>query len=160
MSISAASQIFAKCLLVAAQTYNVPPAVLMGIHYVEGGKVGMQTGPNVNGTYDLGPMQVNTIWLPKLMREWRVDRRTAHAWVRDDVCTNVGVAGWILRQKINEEGGSLARGIAAYHSKTAWRGKAYLKKVLLSMSRHGLIQFETRKTVPVIPAKRLEVSER
>ncbi len=155
-----ASQIFAKCLLVAAQTYNVPPAVLKGIYYVEGGKVGMQTGPNVNGTYDLGPMQVNTVWLPQLMREWRVDRRTAHTWVRDDVCTNVGVAAWILRQKINEENGSLGRGVAAYHSKTRWRGKAYLRKVLQAMNKHGLLQRAQPKTVPVVPAKRLEVSER
>ena len=160
MSVTAASQIFAKCLMVAANTYNVPPAVLMGIYHVEGGRVGMQSGPNINGTFDLGPMQVNTVWLPHLMREWRVDRRTAHYWVMNDACTNVGVAAWILRQKINEEEGSLARGIAAYHSRTMPLGKAYLRKVLKAMISHGLLKIEPKKGVPLAARKRLETVER
>jgi len=160
MSVVVSSQIFAKCLLVAANTYHVPPAVLMGIYYVEAGAVGMQSGPNINGTFDLGPMQVNTVWLPRLMREWRVDRRTAHYWVRNDACTNVGVAAWILRQKVNESNGSLAKGIAAYHSKTSSLGRAYLRRVVVAMQRHGLLTVASRKTVPVIPRKKLDVSER
>jgi len=32
------SKVIAACLMLAAQTYSVPPAVLVGIYQVEGGK--------------------------------------------------------------------------------------------------------------------------
>ena len=48
------NEMFAACLLMAAQTYSIPPAVMAGIYQVEGGKVGQQVG-NTNGSYDLGP---------------------------------------------------------------------------------------------------------
>ena len=67
------AQALAACLLMAANTYQVPPAVMIGIMQVEGGHIGQQVGPNFNGTYDLGPMQVNTRWMPELARLWHVN---------------------------------------------------------------------------------------
>ncbi len=112
---------FAACILAAANVYQVPPAVMIGIMQVEGGHVGQQAGPNFNGTYDLGPMQVNTRWLPELAQHWHVSVPTARTWVRDDACTNVYVAAWILKQKIAKSG-SLYYGIAHYHSATPGEG--------------------------------------
>src|SRR6185369_3041153 len=107
------ASILAACLMIAAQTYMVPPGVLLGILQVEGGRIGQEVG-NANGSYDLGPMQVNTIWLSTLSKRWNVDRETARQWVRDDGCVNMGVSAWILRQRINLTG-SLWEGIAGYH---------------------------------------------
>ena len=59
------AQALALCIFTAAQTYSVPPTVILGVLNVEGGKVGMASS-NTNGTYDLGPMQINTIWVPEL----------------------------------------------------------------------------------------------
>lgn len=132
-------KILAACLLLAAQTYSVPPAVLLGIYQVEGGQVGQAVGPNENGSYDLGPMQINTIWLPELSRHWGVSTETAKRWVKDDPCTNVGVAAWILRQHLNETD-DLSAAIANYHSKTPRFGQAYKKKVVTSMYRSGLVR--------------------
>ncbi len=132
------SKILAACLILAAQTYNVPPAVLIGIHQVEGGKVGQSVGPNVNGTYDLGPMQINTIWVPQLAAYWGVSQQTAHKWIRDDACTNLGVSAWILRSHLNNTN-SLSKAIAHYHSKTPSIGYAYKKRVISAMQRKGLI---------------------
>jgi hypothetical protein len=131
------AQALAACLMIAAQTYQVPPAVMIGIMHVEGGRVGQQV-LNTNGSYDLGPMQVNTIWLPELAKLWNVDRRTAHAWVRDNGCVNVHVSAWILRQKI-DSAGSLVRGIGHYHSATPSRSVGYSNKVVAVMERKGLI---------------------
>ncbi|MDD5585652.1 MAG: lytic transglycosylase domain-containing protein [Alphaproteobacteria bacterium] len=139
------AQALAACLLLASQTYQVPPAVMIGIMHVEGGRVGQQVGPNFNGTYDLGPMQVNTRWLPELARAWRVDVRKAHAVVRDDGCMNVKVAAWILHKKI-EEAGSLYRGIAHYHSATPGHGIPYASKVVAAMERKGLIRYDLPST--------------
>ena len=132
------TKILAACLILAAQTYSVPPAVLIGIHQVEGGKVGQAVGPNVNGTYDLGPMQINTIWVPQLANYWGVSQQTARKWIRDDACTNMGVSAWILRSHLNNTN-SLSKAIAHYHSKTPSVGYAYKKRVISAMKRKGLI---------------------
>jgi soluble lytic murein transglycosylase-like protein len=132
-------KVLAACLLLAAQTYSVPPAVLLGIYQVEGGKVGQEVGPNDNGSYDLGPMQINTIWLPDLSEKWGVSQETARRWVRDDPCTNVGVAAWILRSHIDETK-NLAQAISHYHSRTPRYGSVYKKKVVSTMQQHGLIK--------------------
>lgn len=132
-------KVLAACILLAAETYSVPVPVLLGIYHVEGGTVGQAVGPNVNGSYDLGPMQINTIWIPELARIWGVSEDTALRWVRDDPCTNAGVAAWILERNI-EETGNLAQAIAYYHSRTPHLGKAYKQRVVSSMSRHGLLR--------------------
>jgi hypothetical protein len=142
------AQALAACLLMAAQTYQVPPAVMIGIMHVEGGRVGQEVGPNFNGTYDLGPMQVNSRWIPELARTWSVDHRTARKAVRDDGCVNVRVAAWILRRKIIEAGGSLYGGIAHYHSATPWRGQRYAAKVVAVMERKGLIKHDEALSKP------------
>jgi len=132
----------AACLMTASATYQVPPAVMIGIMQVEGGRVGQQVGPNTNGTYDLGPMQVNTHWIPQLAQFWRVDTKTAHRLVRDDGCINVQVSAWILSQKI-KAAGSLYVGIAHYHSATPQLGHTYASKVITAMDRRGLIKYDT-----------------
>jgi soluble lytic murein transglycosylase-like protein len=133
------TKILAACLMLAAQTYSVPPAVLVGIHQVEGGAVGQAVGPNDNGSYDLGPMQINTLWVPELAEKWGVSENTAYRWVRDDPCTNMGVAAWILRTHMNETG-SLARAIAHYHSRTPQYGYPYKGRVVAAMRSKGLLR--------------------
>lgn len=135
------AQALAACLMLASNTYQVPPAVMIGIMQVEGGHVGQQAGPNFNGTYDLGPMQVNTLWVPQLANIWHVTRSTAQTWVRDDGCVNVHVAAWILKQKI-AEAGSLYAGIAHYHSATPDEGRRYATRVVAAMDKRGLIKHD------------------
>lgn len=133
------TKVVAACLMLAAQTYSVPPAVLVGIHQVEGGKPGQAVGPNVNGSYDLGPMQINTIWIPELADKWGVSNNTALQLVKNDPCTNMGVAAWILRNHMNRTG-NLSTAIAHYHSKTPKFGYPYKNKVVSAMKSKGLIR--------------------
>lgn len=132
------AQALAACIFAAGQTYSVPPTVLLGVLHVEGGRVGMAS-PNTNGTHDLGPMQINTIWLKQLSKHWRVSEKKAMRWVRDDACVNIGVGAWILRRKM-DEAGSMAGGIAWYHSATPGRGDKYRAKVLRAMERYRFIR--------------------
>lgn len=141
------SKVLAACLMMAAQTYNVPPAVLVGIYNVEGGRVGQQVR-NDNGTYDLGPMQINTLWMPELAEYWGVSKATAKKWVRDDPCTNMGVSAWILRQHLNETK-SLSKAIAQYHSRTPHLGSNYRRKVVNAMERQGLLRSGGGPTRPI-----------
>lgn len=132
------AQALAVCIFAAAQTYAVPPSVLLGILHVEGGKAG-QAVSNTNGTFDLGPMQINTIWIPELSRYWGVPKETALRMVRDDACVNIGVGAWILRSKMNETG-SLYKGIAWYHSATPKYGHKYRDKVMSAMQKYRLVR--------------------
>lgn len=131
------NHIFATCLMIAAQNYAIPPQVLIGILHVEGGKVGQQVR-NTNGTYDLGPMQINTLWTKELAKEWGVSRQQAHVMIRDDACTNVNVAAWIFRRNWNETR-SLPKAIQWYNSRTPHIGKKYKRKVIAAMRKNGLL---------------------
>lgn len=133
-----ATKVLAACLMLASQTYSVPPAVLVGIYKAEGGKVGQEV-KNTNGSHDLGPMQINTIWLPELADKWNVSETTARKWVRDDACTNVGVSAWILKGHLDETG-SLSKAIAHYHSRTPRHGTRYKKRVINILKENGLVQ--------------------
>jgi soluble lytic murein transglycosylase-like protein len=132
-----ATKILAACMMLAAQTYDVPPAVLVGIYKAEGGRPGLEM-KNQNGTQDLGPMQINTLWIPELSQKWGVSTETARSWVRDDTCTNVGVAAWILRSHI-EETGSITQAIAHYHSRTPVHGSKYKARVISILKSKGLV---------------------
>lgn len=134
----ATTKILAACMMLAAQTYDVPPALLAGIYKAEGGKVGQEVS-NTNGSYDLGPMQINTIWLPELADKWGVSTNKARQLVRDDACTNVKVAAWILRGHLNETK-SLAKALQHYHSRTPKHGDRYKKRVLHLMHENGLLK--------------------
>lgn len=134
----AAGKVLAACLMLASQTYSIPPAVLVGIYKAEGGKVGQEV-KNTNGSYDLGPMQINTIWLPELAKKWGVSESTARKWVRDDACTNVGVSAWILKQHIDETQ-SLSQAIAHYNSRTPKHGTKYQNRVVNIMKDNGLVR--------------------
>lgn len=150
-SAALANQIFAACLSMAAQNYHIPPAVLVGILHVEGGRIGQQVG-NGNGSYDLGPMQVNTLWIPQLANAWNVSPRLAMKWVRDDGCTNVNVAAWILRQHLDETR-SLSKAISYYHSRTPHLGAKYKKKVVDVLRRKGLLTRNSTATTAAAPLR-------
>lgn len=138
--------LLATCIFAAAETYSVPPAVLLGILQVEGGRPGQQV-KNTNGTYDLGPMQINTIWLSELANYWNVSKTEAWRQVRDDACVNIGVGAWILRRKMDSSG-SLYQGIAHYHSATPKYGTVYRAKVMAAMQN-------LRMTGPARTAQRM-----
>ena len=118
----AVTKILAACMMLASQTYDVPPALLAGIYKAEGGKVGQQV-KNTNGSFDLGPMQINTIWLPQLAREWGVSKKNrTPACARPMPVPMSIVAAWILRGHIDETR-SLSKALEHYHSRTPQYGK-------------------------------------
>lgn len=50
------------CIRSAARDFGVPALHLQLLREVECGRVGHTSG-NGNGSHDMGPMQINTIWL-------------------------------------------------------------------------------------------------
>ena len=117
------------CLLAAAETYRLPPALILILLKVEGGRLGAVSG-NSNATVDIGPMQVNTIWVPLIARHWRTTKEAAFLALRDNFCANLEGGSWILRQALDEAHGDFWGGVGIYHSHNPVHKDAYLRKVL------------------------------
>jgi len=111
-----------ECINRAAIVYNVPATLIISVLTVEGGEVGMASR-NKNGTYDYGPMQINTIWLEKI-KPYGYTREK----IQYDACANVMVGAWILSKNIADSA-DLWRGVGGYHSYTPHLNHAYGYKV-------------------------------
>jgi hypothetical protein len=86
---------------------------------VESGQVG-RISRNRNGTYDMGPMQINSFWLPRLKA-----LGITEGAVTDHGCVNLAVGAWLLRSHLKRTG-RLDRAVSDYHSLNPELGKKYL----------------------------------
>jgi len=123
-----------RCILAAAAAYRVPPAVIVILLNVEVGQLGRVSG-NTNATVDIGPMQVNEIWLPELSRHWRSTVQDSFLALRDNFCANIEAGAWILRRGLDEARGDFWTGVGYYHSHAPEHTTAYLRKVLTQALR-------------------------
>ncbi|EPR86855.1 Conjugative transfer protein TrbN [Acinetobacter junii CIP 107470 = MTCC 11364] len=90
----------------------------------EGGTIG-RTSQNTNKTEDHGPMQINTVWIKRLNKDFGITREM----ITNDFCWNVMSAAYILRYEINLAGGSIWDGIGHYHSRTPKYKYPYIQRV-------------------------------
>ena len=111
-----------SCIHQAAVAYQVPAKLIISVLKTENGRVGM-ANKNKNGTYDYGPMQINSVWLVTINKYGY----TAHD-IQYNACDNVNVGTWILAQKIDGED-QVWRGVGDYHSGTLSINDRYVSKV-------------------------------
>lgn len=121
------SKIFYKtgaqpCWDKAAAYHNVDPWLLMSIAKVESSFNPNAYNGNKNGSYDLGMMQINSIWFPRL-RKMGISQE-----MLKDACTSTYVGAWILSHNIKRYGYTW-RAIGAYNSANPVIGLKYAKKV-------------------------------
>lgn len=112
-----------ECINQAAVTYYVPAKVIISVIATEGGNVG-DARQNKNGTYDYGPMQVNSSWLATIKKYGYTQRLLQY-----DPCVNVMAGTWILSNKISQSSDYWS-GVANYHSVTPTLNARYKIKVL------------------------------
>lgn len=127
----------AACLLISAQINHLPPKVLRAIHDVEGGAIGT-VAHNKNGTDDLGPLQVNSAWLPTISAATGESSDTVRNRLISDVCYNATTAGAILVGYLQEAHGDLWQAIGFYHSHRLVEGTRYQLKVGAAAVRQAL----------------------
>ena len=118
----------ADCILDAARINGMPAAALFAILATEGGKTG-EALSNKNGTWDMGPFQVNSVHLNELS----VMGISPDAVLRDGR-VNAYAAAWLLRKEYQRTG-SLWQAIGAYHSRTPHRRDAYIRRVKSNLER-------------------------
>ena len=120
---------FLACMSLVAHLYALPPRVLPSIQAVEGGRPGT-IHRNTDGSADLGVMQVNTLWVPALVRYTRTDAETVRRRLLGEPCYNIAAAGAIMRTYLDEARGDLMRAVGDYHSHTAALNRLYQGEVL------------------------------
>jgi hypothetical protein len=122
------------CLEAASRAYRVPPAILVVLLNVEGGSLGA-VSQNTNGTVDIGPMQVNQIWVPQVAAHWSTTNDRAYRALCDNFCANLEAGAWILRQGLDEAHGNFWEGVGYYHSHDPGHKQTYLRSVLQQVLR-------------------------
>lgn len=88
----------AMCWEAASQSYGIPADVLKAVAKTESNFNPNAVNKNTNGSYDIGMMQINSAWLPKL-EAFGVTETSLH-----DACTNLKVGAWILSNNAKKLG--------------------------------------------------------
>lgn len=125
---------FLACMAAAAAFYHLPPRVLPSIQAVEGGSVG-SISRNADGSYDLGLMQVNTLWVNPIAVTIRMNPDTVRFRLVYDPCFNIAAAAAVLRTYLIETHFNLMLAIGNYHSHTPALNRAYQTQVLGAAGR-------------------------
>nr|WP_223806428.1 lytic transglycosylase domain-containing protein [Novosphingobium sp. LASN5T] len=103
---------------------------LWGLRDQEAGWIGAEVR-NTNGSHDLGPLQVNSWWVPKIATLVGRSQIEVRAWLTTDPCFNAGAARWIFLSALRSTG-NYWNAVGVYHSPTGWRQQRYA----LSVGRH------------------------
>lgn len=117
------------CVAKATAAFDIQPLPLYLILDVEAGEVGRNSRPNRNGTYDIGPAQINSSHLGKLAA-----RGISEDVLRNDLCVNILVQGWLYKDGL-KRAKSPAKAIAIYHSPDPELQRVYLERIEQAIAR-------------------------
>lgn len=126
-------QIVATCIARSAAGRNWLAKTLWGLRDQEGGWIGAEVA-NSDGSHDLGPLQVNSWWIPRLATITGRSERHVRHWLKQDACFNVEAARWIFLSGLATTR-DYWKAIGVYHSPTGWRQQRYTSSVLVHLRR-------------------------
>jgi soluble lytic murein transglycosylase-like protein len=112
----------AACWNEAGQRYGINAHLLYAIAKTESSLNPSAINRNKNGSYDIGLMQINSRWLPTLLKYGITEK---HLY---DPCVSIEVGAWILAQNVQRLGSSWVA-IGAYNSSDPARRLQYTLKV-------------------------------
>lgn len=126
----------ARCIRIASRGLGWLEKTLWGLREQEAGWIGAEIA-NTNGTHDLGPLQINTWWVPRIARLVDRPEHQVRHWLRYNACFNAEAARWIFLSGL-ESTGEYWKAVGVYHSPTVWRQRSYASKVATHMrARYG-----------------------
>lgn len=123
------------CTARAARMFLLPQSLMTAILEVEGGKTG-EVSYNRNGTYDMGPAQVNSVHSEKL-RKFGITEKD----IIENRCINILAAAYIVKKHYDslpedmDEAAKFAEAAGRYHSKTPKFKAIYQQKLLKAALR-------------------------
>ena len=127
--IPAPLQEMVSCSLGAALAYDVPANVLLAVAEKEAGKPG-QWVRNDNGTFDVGSLQFNTVYLRELDRFG-----ITPADVAAPGCFPYLLAAWRIRGHLHNDSGDVWTRASNYHSRTPRHNARYRSDLIRRAAR-------------------------
>jgi len=120
------TEAYAFCFEEAGAQYGINPQILRAIAKVESNFNPAAINKNSNGTYDVGLMQINSIWAATIGKErWNS---------LGDACSNAKTGAWILSMCMNKYGYTW-KAIGCYNSQTPEKRDKYSKRVFDQLQR-------------------------
>jgi soluble lytic murein transglycosylase-like protein len=119
----------ADCIDDAAAYRHINVQLVRAIAQQESGMRANAVNRNANGSEDLGLMQINSSWLPKLSR---FGIRREHLF---NACVNAYVGTWILASNIQQFGANW-KAVGAYNSPTTAHQIAYANSIFRRLQGH------------------------
>lgn len=119
---------FYQCFHRSAAKYNVPVDLLIAIAQTESQMNTKAVGKN-STSEDLGVMQINTSWLPKLGREFGLKRHHLY-----EPCTNIDIGAWVLAHNFVQFGYTW-NAVGAYNAKSPDKRVIYVRKVANNLEK-------------------------
>jgi len=111
------------CWEQAAQKYGLNVHLLHAIAKTESNfNPAAVNRANFNGSYDVGLMQINSSWLPRL-RQYGITEKSLY-----EPCVSIDVGAWILAHNIRQFGNTWAA-VGAYNTPNPTRGLQYAHRV-------------------------------
>lgn len=123
----------ANCIRQAAGGQRWLEVTLWGLRDQEGGWIGAAV-QNRDGSHDLGPLQINSWWVPKIAEMLKRPRQDVRHWLRYDPCFNANAARWIFVAGLASTG-SFWKAVGVYHSPSSDRQKRYAHSVAEHLKR-------------------------
>lgn len=123
----------AACIARSAGGRRWLERTLWGLRDQEGGWVGAEVA-NSDGSHDLGPLQVNSWWVPRLAAVTGRPKAHVRHWLKQDACFNVEAARWIFLSGLAVTR-DYWKAIGVYHSPTGWRQQRYTSSVVVHLRR-------------------------
>jgi soluble lytic murein transglycosylase-like protein len=128
ISLLASVSAHADCLDDAARYHRVSVQVVRAIAQQESGMRANATNRNSDGSEDIGLMQINTSWLPKLAR-FGISRE--HLF---NACVNAYVGTWILAANIRQFGPTW-KAVGAYNAVSSNKQLIYANNIYRRLQR-------------------------
>jgi hypothetical protein len=129
-----------RCIAETAGGRTWLAKTLWGLWDQEGGWEGAKI-VNIDGSTDLGPMQINSQWVGRIATLTRRPVAEIRYALVNDACFNVKVASWLFLTALSQSGGYW-NAVGAYHSPTAARQVRYAQAVAQRMvARFGATVF-------------------
>ncbi|MDR5776870.1 MULTISPECIES: lytic transglycosylase domain-containing protein [unclassified Caballeronia] len=118
----------ADCLDDAASYHRVSVQVVRAIAQQESGMRPYVTSRNTDGSEDIGLMQINSSWLPKLAR-YGITRQ--HLF---NACVNAYVGTWILASNVKQFGPTW-KAVGAYNAVSSNKQLIYANNIYRRLQR-------------------------
>lgn len=109
-----------NCITDTAKELNLDPVLLLSIARQESNYNPRAYNKNKNGSYDVGFMQINSLWSKHLSKQG-ISSENLY-----EVCVNVKAAAWILDNNFKDFGKNW-HSIGVYHAGTR-KGEAFSKR--------------------------------